>query len=70
LNTTWTWRLDIQVVGPGSCKHGGWRQFKNPSFKNQGQCVSYFNHHNGKGKDDENGHGKKGHGKHGHGKKK
>lgn len=63
LNTTWTWRLDIQVAGPASCKHGGWRQFKNPSFKNQGQCVSYFNHHNGKGQDDENRRGKQGHGK-------
>jgi uncharacterized membrane protein len=34
------------------CKHGGWRSFTNPSFKNQGQCVAYVNHHNGKGKDD------------------
>lgn len=27
-----------------SCKHGGWKHFSSPSFKNQGQCVSYFNH--------------------------
>ena len=27
------------------CKHDGWKTFTNPSFKNQGQCVSYVNHH-------------------------
>ncbi len=26
------------------CKNGGWKNFTNPSFKNQGQCVSYTNH--------------------------
>lgn len=26
------------------CKNGGWKNFTNPSFKNQGQCVSYSNH--------------------------
>ena len=34
--------------GPGTaaqCKNGGWRTFTNPSFKNQGQCVSWFAHH-------------------------
>jgi hypothetical protein len=66
LNTTWTWRLDIRVAGHGSCKKGGWRRFTNPSFKNQGQCVAFMNHHNGKGKDDDNSNGKK----RGHGKKK
>lgn len=25
------------------CKNGGWTAFTNPSFKNQGQCVSYVN---------------------------
>jgi len=45
------------------CKHGGWKSFKNPSFKNQGQCVSWFNHHDGRGSDDH--HGEQGkHGKH------
>ena len=24
------------------CKDGGWQNFTNPSFKNQGDCVSYF----------------------------
>jgi len=26
------------------CKHGGWKTFTNPRFKNQGQCVSHFVH--------------------------
>jgi hypothetical protein len=30
------------------CKHGGWRNFKNPDgsqkFHNQGQCVAFFEH--------------------------
>src|SRR4051794_10644337 len=30
----------------GKCKHGGWKTMSHPSFKNQGQCVSYFNHLN------------------------
>jgi hypothetical protein len=28
------------------CKNGGWKPMTNPKFKNQGQCVSYFNHLN------------------------
>ena len=28
-----------------ACKHGGWRSFTSPTFKNQGQCVSWFEHH-------------------------
>ncbi|HEY2073664.1 MAG TPA: hypothetical protein VGG88_08825 [Gaiellaceae bacterium] len=27
-----------------ACKHGGWKSFTNPSFKNQGQCVSHMAH--------------------------
>jgi hypothetical protein len=49
---------EVPLVGPPTskdqCKHGGWQTFNNPSFKNQGQCVAYVNHHNGKGKDDTN----------------
>ncbi len=26
------------------CKKGGWMNFHHPLFKNQGQCVSWFNH--------------------------
>ena len=29
-------------AGKELCKKGGWTSFTNPSFKNQGQCVSYF----------------------------
>lgn len=35
------------LVGPpatkDACKKDGWKNFNNPVFKNQGQCVSYFN---------------------------
>ena len=27
------------------CKKGGWASFNNPTFRNQGQCVSWVNHH-------------------------
>lgn len=33
------------LIGPpvdkNACKEGGWRVFNNPTFKNQGDCVSY-----------------------------
>jgi hypothetical protein len=32
-----------------SARRGGWRKYKNPSFKNQGQCVKFVNHQGGKG---------------------
>ena len=48
------------------CKKGGWKHFVNPRFKNQGRCIAYVNHHNGKGKDDASSGGAKG----GKGKKK
>ena len=35
-------------TGPASknaCKHGGWKTFTTPKFKNQGQCIAYYNHH-------------------------
>ena len=44
------------------CKKGGWKQFSNPSFRNQGQCVKYVNHQSGKsgkGKDDDKSQGKR-----------
>jgi len=34
------------------CKSGGWKAFTAPAFKNQGQCVAYLNHHDGRGQDD------------------
>lgn len=42
------------LVGPptnkNECKNGGWMSFNNPTFKNQGECVSYVqsNDHAGK----------------------
>ena len=42
----------------GQCKNGGWRTFTHPTFKNQGQCVSWFAHHKH--------HKHHGHHKHGH----
>lgn len=45
---TATFTLSTVVVGPPTdkdqCKKDGWKTFNNPSFKNQGQCVSYTNH--------------------------
>jgi hypothetical protein len=31
------------AVDRDQCKNGGWKTFTNPSFKNQGQCVSAMN---------------------------
>ena len=42
------------------CKNNGWKLLQNDndkSFKNQGQCVSWFNHHDGNGQDDNNANG-------------
>ena len=36
------------VQGPTSksqCKNGGWHSFTSPKFRNQGQCVSWYEHH-------------------------
>lgn len=37
------------LVGPPTnkdqCKKGGWKTFNNPTFRNQGQCVSYVERH-------------------------
>lgn len=37
------------LVGPPTnkdqCKKGGWQTFNNPTFKNQGECISFVNHH-------------------------
>lgn len=38
------------LVGPPTskdqCKNNGWMTFNNPTFKNQGRCVSYVEHQN------------------------
>jgi hypothetical protein len=39
----------VAQVGPptskNACKHGGWKTFNHPTFKNQGQCVSFVASH-------------------------
>jgi hypothetical protein len=51
---------EVAKVGPptskNACKHGGWKTFNNPAFKNQGQCVSYVAHHTEHGHSHENHH--------------
>jgi hypothetical protein len=54
---TFNGQTQVPVAGSptskAQCKHGGWKTFTSPSFKNQGQCVSWVNHHvlhHGKGK--------------------
>lgn len=53
------------LIGPPTdkkqCKNGGWKTFNNPSFKNQGSCVSFVENqndkddsHNDKDQDDNN----------------
>lgn len=37
----------VVIVTPtekSQCTQGGWKSFTNPSYKNQGQCVSYVEH--------------------------
>src|SRR6266540_1226831 len=48
LGANTTYNFDPTIGPPTSknqCKKGGWRSFNNPPFKNQGQCVAYYNHH-------------------------
>ncbi|HET7386348.1 MAG TPA: hypothetical protein VFJ19_06745 [Nocardioidaceae bacterium] len=49
---------DYGQVTRSDCKHGGYADFTDPSFKNQGQCIAYANHHDGRGNDDNHAHGK------------
>jgi hypothetical protein len=45
----------VNLVGPPTsvdqCKYGaqngGWKQYTNPAFHNQGECVTYVQHHTG-----------------------
>jgi hypothetical protein len=44
-------RFNVETpTAKAQCKKGGWKSFNNPSFKNQGQCVSYVEHHSNHGK--------------------
>jgi len=46
---TFNGQSEVPVAGTPTakdqCKHGGWKSFTWPSFKNQGQCVSWVEHH-------------------------
>jgi hypothetical protein len=47
---TFNGQTEVPTAGPPTkahCKHGGWKTFTSPSFKNQGRCVSRFEHHHG-----------------------
>ena len=51
------------AAGAGDCKKDGWQHVVRDdggSFRNQGDCVSYSEHHNGKGHDDGKQHGPNG----------
>ena len=43
ISATFTANTSVTPVSKNECKNGGWRNFTNPSFKNQGQCVSFTN---------------------------
>lgn len=38
---TFDFETEITVTDKNQCKNSGWMDFNNPSFKNQGDCVSY-----------------------------
>jgi hypothetical protein len=50
-NITFNGQTEVPVPVTGSpaskdqCKHGGWKSFSSPTFKNQGQCISWVEHH-------------------------
>ncbi len=49
---TRTFYIDAYVPqDKDDCKNNGWQIYTNPSFKNQGQCVKYVNHHDDHGHD-------------------
>jgi hypothetical protein len=62
---TTVYDFEPTVPGPtdkSQCKNGGWKNFNNPAFKNQGQCVEYVEHLKEHGKSDDrhdDDHGKK-----------
>jgi hypothetical protein len=40
--------VEVPVTGPtakSQCKDGGWQTFTSPSFRNQGECVAWYEHH-------------------------
>ena len=51
-NITVNGQAEVPVAGHqrghrAECKDGGWKTMTSPSFRNQGQCVSFFSRHHG-----------------------
>jgi hypothetical protein len=45
---TFNGQAENVLAGPTSkaqCKHGGWKTFTSPAFRNQGQCIKSVQHH-------------------------
>jgi len=36
--------LTNEALRKAACKNGAWKKLTNPTFKNQGQCISHWNH--------------------------
>ena len=47
--TVYNFEPTVTVSGKNDCLKGGWQTSNSPTFKNQGDCVSYFtaNSHSG-----------------------
>ncbi len=43
-DTIWNFELGRRPTSKDDCKNGGWMTFNEPSFRNQGECVSATNH--------------------------
>lgn len=41
MSTTFDFEEFATPTDKNQCKKGGWKTFSNPTFKNQGDCVSY-----------------------------
>jgi len=39
---TYIFAETVTLTSKDQCKGGGWASSTNPTFANQGQCVSYF----------------------------
>jgi hypothetical protein len=42
-DTTYDFEVGLRPSSKDDCKDGGWMTFDDPAFKNQGDCVSFFN---------------------------
>jgi hypothetical protein len=43
-DTIYNFEVGRRPSSKDDCKDGGWQTFNDPAFKNQGDCVSWFNH--------------------------